>query len=85
MTSKIISVVLVTSTLFFLGCADKENAERFLKKEGYKDITITGYDFFECTNGDKESTGFIAKKNGKVVEGTVCVGMLLKNYTIKLK
>ncbi len=85
MLRKIVSVLFVTSTLFFFGCADKENAERFLKKEGYKNITITGYNFFECDNSNKESTGFIAQKNGKVVEGTVCVGMLLKNYTIKLK
>ena len=76
--------LLIVSILFFFGCADKESAEKILKKEGYTNITITGYNFFECNSGDKESTGFIAQKNGKVVEGTICEGMLLKNYTIKL-
>ena len=78
-------MLLILSIILFLGCTDKENAEKFLKKEGYTDITITGYNFFACTKDDSESTGFIAKINGKVVEGTVCTGMLLRNHTIKLK
>jgi hypothetical protein len=36
-------------------------------------------------NKDSESTGFIAKKNDKIVEGTVCTGMLLRDHTIILK
>jgi uncharacterized lipoprotein NlpE involved in copper resistance len=84
MKKKSILLVLLI-ILFLLGCTDKENAEKFLKKEGYSDITITGYNFFACTKDDSESTGFIAKINGKVVEGTVCTGMLLRNHTIKLK
>ncbi len=78
-------MLLILSIILFLGCTDKENAEKFLKKEGYTDITITGYNFFACTKDDSESTGFIAKIDGKVVEGTVCTGMLLRNHTIKLK
>lgn len=78
-------IVLVISISFFFGCIDEENAEKFLKKEGYKNITFTGYNFFECTINDKESTGFIAERNGKIVEGTVCAGMLLKKYKIKIK
>lgn len=82
---KVVSILLLVLSLFLFGCTDKENSEKFLKKEGYKNITITGYNFFECTKDHKESTGFIAEKNGKIVEGTVCAGMLLKNYTVKLK
>ena len=78
-------MLLILSIILFLGCTDKENAEKFLKKEGYTDITIRGYNFFACTKDDSESTGFIAKIDGKVVEGTVCTGMLLRNHTIKLK
>ena len=78
-------MLLILSIILFLGCTDKENAEKFLKKEGYTDITITGYNFFACTKDDSERTGFIAKIDGKVVEGTVCTGMLLRNHTIKLK
>jgi hypothetical protein len=78
-------VLIILSIILFSACTDKENAEKFLKKEGYYDITITGYNFFECTKDDSQSTGFIAKKNAKLVEGTVCTGMLLRNNTIKLK
>lgn len=78
-------VLILLSVILFSACTDKENAEKFLKKEGYTDITMTGYDFFVCTKDDSQSTGFIAKRNGKVVEGTVCTGMLLKNHTIKFK
>ena len=78
-------VLIALSIILFSGCTDKENAEKFLKKEGYTDITITGYSFFECSKDASLSTGFVAKKNGKVIEGTVCTGMLLKNHTIKLK
>lgn len=85
MLKKIFSILFIVSTLLFSGCGNKENTESFLKKEGYRNITITGYNFFECNHSDREHTGFIAEKNGIVVEGTVCVGMLLNNYTIKLK
>lgn len=81
---KIAPISLTLISLFFLGCTDNENAEKFLKKDGYINITLTGYNFFECDSG-MDSTGFIAQKNGKVVEGTICTGMLLRNSTIKLK
>lgn len=76
-------VLLILSVILFSGCTDKENAEKFLKKEGYTDITMNGYNFFECAKDENLSTGFTAKKNGKIVEGTVCSGTLF--YTIKLK
>ena len=84
MTSKIVLFTIIL-TLSFLGCTDRESSEKILKKEGYRNITITGYNFFECNNNDKGSTGFVAEKNGKIVEGTVCSAMLLKSYSIKLK
>ena len=77
--------LILLSVLLFLGCTDKENAEKFLIEQGYTDITITGYKFFVCGDKDSESTGFIARKNDKIVEGTVCTGMLLRNHTIVLK
>jgi hypothetical protein len=79
------SILLFLTTTLFLGCSDKEGATNFLKKEGYSDITITGYSFFECSQQDIKSTGFIAKKGGKMIEGTVCTSMLLEKNTIKLK
>lgn len=76
-------VFFILSIILFSGCTDKENAEVFLKKQGYTDITITGYNFFECSKDDNQSTGFIAKKNGKVVEGTVCTGTLFRSIVLK--
>lgn len=82
---KIKLILILLSVILFSGCTDKENAEKFLKKQGYTDITITGYDFFVCRSNDSESTGFIARKNDKIVEGTVCTGMLLRDHTIIFK
>ena len=82
---KIKLMLVLLSVVLFSGCTDKENAEKFLIKQGYTDITITGYNFFVCSKNDSESTGFIARKNDKIVEGTVCTGMLLRDHTIILK
>lgn len=82
---KIRLILIALAVILFSACTDKEGAEMFLKKQGYTDITLTGYDFFVCSKDDSLSTGFIAQKNGKTVEGTVCTGMLLKNHTIKFK
>ncbi len=78
-------ILSILTIILFLGCTDEEGAKSFLKKEGYSDIKTTGYNFFECSQSDVKNTGFIAKKNGKLIEGTVCTGMLPKSYTIKLK
>lgn len=75
--------LLVIST--FNGCTDKENAERILSQDGYTDIQITGYTFFACSSDDFQRTGFIAKKGNKLIEGSVCSGLLFKNSTIRFK
>ena len=71
--------------LLFVGCTDKENAERILRNDGYTDIVITGYDFLGCSKDDFQHTGFVAKKQNNSVEGTVCSGLLFKNSTIRFK
>ena len=38
-------MLVLLSIILFSGCTDKENAEKFLIKQGYTDITITGYKF----------------------------------------
>lgn len=83
MRKKIIYTLIIL--LFFTGCTDKEVARELLIKEGYSDITITGYSFFGCSQNDIKSTGFTAKKGGITFKGAVCTSMLLEKNTIEIK
>jgi len=69
--------------LFVSSCSDSQTATRILKEQGFKNITITGYDFFTCGSEDFYSTGFIAYKNGVKIEGAVCSGFIYKGTTIR--
>lgn len=61
-----------------------EHEEKILSDAGFKDIQMTGYKPFSCSEDDSLSTGFEAKNNdGKKVSGTVCCGLLFKNCTIR--
>lgn len=77
-------ILLLTMCLFFIGCTNKEDANRALSNEGFSDVLITGYSFFACNRYDFYHTGFTAKnKDGKEVSGVVCSGLLFKNATIR--
>ena len=76
--------LIVLFAVYLTGCTSQADAERALKAEGYKNIEITGYAFFDCSKDDTYHTGFRAKnREGKTVEGTVCSGLLFKNATIR--
>jgi len=76
--------VLIAIGVFISGCTNRTDAERALKAEGFKDIKITGYDWFSCSEDDFYHTGFEATNhNGLRVKGTVCSGLLFKNATIR--
>ncbi len=63
---------------------DAKDATRVLSAQGYKDIKITGYKWF---NGTKEfyNTGFEATApNGSKVSGNVSKGVLFKGSTVRL-
>lgn len=76
-------LLLVIMVSFIIGCTNSNSAIELLEKEGYTDIEITGYSWFECSKDDFYHTGFKAKKNGKEIIGTVCEGLLFKGKTIR--
>lgn len=81
---KLLSFLLVTGVLLSSGCTKPVESERVLKQNGYKDVEITGYKMFSCSDKDTFSTGFKATSvNGSKVSGTVCSG-LFKGNTIRL-
>ena len=77
--------IILFASLMLTGCVNAEKATSLLEAEGYENIEITGYNFLECSGDDFYHTGFTATKNGRVVEGTVCAGILFKGSTIRFK
>ncbi len=78
-------VILVAFlSLGLLSCTDPAEAKRVLDAQGFKNIQITGYNFFGCGKDDTYHTGFIAiGLNGQAVEGTVCGGLFFKGSTVR--
>lgn len=76
--------LLALATFAFMSCTNAEEAKRVLEAQGFKNIEITGYNFFGCGKDDTFHTGFIAiGQNGQAVEGTVCSGMFFKGSTVR--
>lgn len=68
----------------FSACTSQHDAEKALRAQGFKDIEVTGYGAFSCSEDDFFRTNFRATNpNGEVVEGTVCSGLFFKNSTIR--
>lgn len=66
------------------GCTDSSVAQRTLSGAGYKNIQITGYSLFGCSDDDFFHTGFEATgADGSRVSGTVCSGFF-KGATIRM-
>lgn len=73
----------VTLVLFLSACTAPEWTEEALRKQGFTDITVRGYDFFACGEDDAFATAFVARNtNGDYVDGTVCCG-LFKSCTVR--
>lgn len=65
------------------GCTQPNEAEYLLRTQGFKNIQVTGYNFFACSEDDMFHTGFSAiAPNGQRVSGTVCGGWL-KGKTVR--
>lgn len=69
---------------------DEQGASHALRVNGYKDVTLTGYAWGECSDSDGSCTGFSATApNGEHVEGAVGCGLSLfgprKGCTIRLR
>ncbi len=66
------------------GGVSETDAKRALSSQGFTDVKITGYQFFDCSQDDFYHTGFTAKNTrGESIEGTVCSGIFFKNSTIR--
>ena len=77
-------LILALASLAIMSCTNAEEATRVLEAQGFKNIEITGYNFFGCGKDDIYHTGFIAiGQNGQAVEGTVCSGMFFKGSTVR--
>ena len=75
--------IIAISALLLAGCTDPPSATRALDNLGMTEIEMTGYQIFDCSQGDVFHTGFKAKNpNGKPVTGTVCAGWF-KNSTVR--
>lgn len=63
---------------------DADELTQILTTEGYTDIQPGDHAFFGCGKDDEVATHFTAKKNGMLVEGTVCSGIFAKNATVRI-
>jgi len=77
-------VKTILVSLLLLGCSDAERSTRILENDGYADIKTDGYWPLQCSDSDTFSTAFVAKKNGRLIKGTVCCGFV-KNCTIRVE
>lgn len=79
-------LIIAAIIALLCACTDPNGATKALQANGYKDVQITGYDFFSCSKDDFYCTGFIATaQNGERVEGAVGGGLVLKGRTIRIK
>lgn len=77
----ILAILLILS---MAACTNGKKSYKVLENEGYKNIRITGWKAFKCSEDDLYSTGFEADNaNNKHVSGTVCGGGF-KGYTIRI-
>lgn len=67
-----------------VACTTPDRATDVLVAQGYTEVQITGYAYFDCGKGDLFATAFEAKApSGQRIEGAVCSG-LLKGNTVRL-
>lgn len=80
------TIVFLIFAFILCSCTNSKDANNALKSLGFKDIRITGFDFFACSKDDFFHTGFIATNaQGQTVKGTVCSGIFFKNSTVRFK
>lgn len=77
-------IATLFTILSALACTDASNTIRTLQSSGFRDITVTGYSWFECGKDDTFHTGFTATNPlGQRVSGTVCCGFIGKGCTVR--
>lgn len=79
-----LAVAAAFACLQFCGYTSDSKTIRTLRNAGYTDITTTGWSPFKCSEKDTLKTGFRARNPaGRMVEGTVCCGLVFKGCTIR--
>lgn len=74
---------VLTAALLLSACTDESATRRTLEASGFTDVTVGGYAWFSCSEGDNFATSFSATNSqGKRVHGAVCCG-LWKNCTVR--
>lgn len=77
--------ILLAALLMVAGCSAPDTATKALVGAGYKDVEITGWKMFGCSDSDNYTTGFNATgPSGVRVSGVVCSGWL-KGATIRME
>jgi len=77
-------LLLTLGFLSFMGCTDYKAAAKTLHSYGFTSVELTGWDAFECGEGDWSSTGFKATNSqGQRVSGVVCCGLIVKSCTVR--
>lgn len=77
---KLIGLAIIPLALLLVlpkACVKPEQTTRQLEQMGYKQVEITGFDFFACAKDDSFQTGFEATApNGDRVTGVHCAGFM---------
>lgn len=76
--------IMIGFVLLMSSCTNSDATKQTLMDAGYADIEVTGWSVFQCGEDDTFSTGFRARNpKGRLVEGTVCCGLIAKGCTIR--
>ena len=86
----IIIGLLISICIQFFNTNVSQNQEQLvaniLLKNGYRDITITGFEVDKCAQNDDYAIGFDAKNSNNIVlHGTVCLNDNEKYSTIRFR
>ena len=77
-------LVIACGLLVLAACTNAQDARDALANQGFTDVEVTGWRPFTCGKDDFYATGFRARNaQGRVVEGTVCSGLLFKGSTVR--
>lgn len=72
-------------TVMLGGCTQPDTAARVLADQGYTQIELHGYDWFNCSKDDTYHDKFTATgPTGRKVSGVVCGGLFFKGATVRL-
>lgn len=81
------ALALAVALVLGVGSSIQENdssVARILQASGYRDVHLTGYRMFSCSDDDFFRVGFTAvSPTGQPISGAVCRGVF-KGHTIRL-